>query len=150
MTRRPNGEDDIEQILSQTSLLNITFERVYTTPVSTPHPAQNKSLKTLHILQHAQLAYTLAHYRRKRRPCDVSGCWQCLWCHEQAPPPEINERAPCTPSTSIKEHLHFMQRTQDKQLSRRAASATQPSDRSTDKWNGYRMDPTGRDLRSHP
>jgi len=72
-TRRHQADDVVGYTIWQhteqallTSLLNITIERVYTIPVTTPHPAQNKSLKTLHILQHAQLAYTLAHYRRKK------------------------------------------------------------------------------------
>jgi hypothetical protein len=62
----------------------------------------------------------------------------------------INEHAPCISSTSIREHLHSMQRTQDKQLLQWVASARQLGDRSTDKQNEHRMDPTDLVSESYP
>jgi hypothetical protein len=78
----------------KTSLLNITIERVYTTPVTTPHTAQNSSFKTLHMRQQEQLAYTLAHHHCERSACDVSDRSWRLRCHGQAKFREINEQ--CT------------------------------------------------------
>ncbi|KAL3955859.1 hypothetical protein ACCO45_009878 [Purpureocillium lilacinum] len=58
---------------SEQTLMNFTsqnyIERLYTTPATTPHTAQNSSLKALHMLQHSQPAGIPAHHRCIRRAC---------------------------------------------------------------------------------